>query len=108
MGEGTFLVFDRAQLERRTLRSPALEVEILALFVAEAERLLRQVESADDPQIRGDRLRAMIALARHTGAMRLAHVARTLEMEILPTEPDLRPLREALAETIAYINGTGV
>jgi hypothetical protein len=108
MGEGTSPVFDRAQLERRTLGSPALEVEILALFVAEAERLLRQVENADDPQIRGDRLRAMITLARHTGAMRLAHAARALETEILPTEPDLQPLREALAEAIADINGRRV
>ena len=101
-------LFDRAQLDHRSLGDPALEVEILALFVAEAERLLRQIGEAEDPQVRGDRLRAMIALARNTGAVRLASTARALERQIATVEPDLQPLRDAVAETIAYVHGPSV
>ncbi len=106
MSEGGARVFVRAQLHRRTFGNPALEVEILALFAAEADRLLRQIENAPDPQIRGDRLRAMRALAGNTGAVRLAHVARSLETAG-PAEPDLRPLRDAVDEVIAYLRQTG-
>ena len=95
-------VFDRAQLDRRTLGNAALELEILALFVTEAQRLLQQVERAADPRIRNDRLEAMIALARNTGAVRLAQVARALKTQV--TDPDLGLLREAVGETIAHIH----
>ncbi len=60
---------------------------MLALFVAEAERLMRQVEDAPDPQVQGDRLRALIALARNTGAALLAQEARMLEPRIGTTTP---------------------
>ncbi len=66
-------VFDAAQLNRATSGDASLQVEVLALFVAEAERLMRQVEDAADPQVRGDRLRALIGLARNIGAAKLAH-----------------------------------
>ena len=42
-------VFDPAHLDRRTLGDEALRVGILALFVAEVERLLAQVQAAPDP-----------------------------------------------------------
>ena len=52
-----------ARLRRRSARPPdegnaSLQVEVLALFVAEVERLMRQVEDAPDPQVRAERLRA--------------------------------------------------
>jgi HPt (histidine-containing phosphotransfer) domain-containing protein len=96
-------VLDGAQLRRQTMGDKALQVEVLALFVTEAERLMRQVEDAPDAQIRGDRIRALIALARNTGALRLAQVARSLETQIITEEPDLQPLRAAMTETIAYV-----
>ena len=101
-------VFDRAQLDRRTLGNAALELEILALFVTEAERLLRQVEAAADAGIRDDRLDAMIALARNTGAVQLAQAARALKTKIATADPDLRPLRDAVGETIAHVHRTGL
>lgn len=97
-------LLDAHQLNRKTMGDPALQVEVLSLFATEAERLMRQVEDAPDAQIRADRLRAMIALARNTGAARLAHVARDLEREIVTEELDLQPLRATLSETLAYVS----
>ena len=65
-------VFDAAQLNRAHEGSASLQVEVLSLFVAEVERLMRQVEDAPDPQLRGDRLRALIGVARNTGAALIA------------------------------------
>ena len=96
-------VIDTAQLDRRALGDESLRVEILALFATEVERLLRQVEDAPDAQIRGDRLRAMTALARNVGAVRLGHVARQLETEIAAEAIDFAPLRQATQETLAYL-----
>lgn len=100
-------LFDATQFNRRTHGSASLQVEVLALFVAEVERLMRQVEDAPDPQVRGDRLRALIGVARNTGAALLAHEARTLETEIAAENPDLSPLKRAVAETFAFIQRTG-
>ena len=96
-------VLDVLQLHSRAFGDESLKIEILALFVAEAERLLRQVETAPNRQVRGDRLRAMAALARNVGAARLAQAARLLESEIAGDEPDLEPLRQAVSETLAYL-----
>jgi hypothetical protein len=101
-------VLDAAQLGRTTRGDRSLQVEILALFVAEVERLMRQVEDAADPQLRGDRLRALIALSRNTGAAMLAQEARALEKQIAAESPNLAPLRQAVAETLAYVRRTGV
>ncbi len=65
-------ILDLAQLRRQSLGDPALEVEILALFSTELEGLLRQVEEAAGNHQRGERLRAIIAVARNTGAARLS------------------------------------
>jgi len=96
-------VFDSAQLARRTNGDPNMQVEVLALFAAEAERLLRQVEDAADAEVRGERLRALIALARTTGAAMLAEQARSLEAKVAVGEPDLTPLREAVERTLSYM-----
>ena len=63
-------VLDAGQLRRQTMGDAAMQVEVLALFVAEAERLMRQVEDAPDAEVRADRLHAMIGLARNVGAAR--------------------------------------
>ncbi|MGH6922928.1 MAG: hypothetical protein ACRED5_04075 [Propylenella sp.] len=101
-------VLDAAQLGRTTRGDRSLQVEILALFVAEVERLMRQVEDAADPQLRGDRLRALIALSRNTGAAMLAQEARALETQIAAESPNLAPLRQAVAETLAYVRRAGI
>ena len=101
-------LFDAAQLHRRTMGDGALQVEVLSLFVTEVERLMRQVEDAQDPHVRGDRLHAIIGLARNTGAVRLAQAARQLETEIAVENPDLAPLRAALSETLAYVHQAGI
>ena len=101
-------LIDPAALARKTLGDPAMQVEILALFVTELNRLMRQVEEAPDPQVRGDRLRAVTALARNTGAARLAQASRSLETAIAADAPDLGPLRAAVAETVAYVERGGI
>lgn len=108
MSTKTIPVFDAAQLNRATSGDTTLQVEVLALFVAEVERLMRQVEDAPDPQLRGDRLRALIGLARNTGASMLASEARALETQIGADTPDLAPLRRAVDDTIAYVREVGI
>jgi HPt (histidine-containing phosphotransfer) domain-containing protein len=100
-------LFDAAQLHRRTQGNASLQGELLALFVTEVERLMRQVEDAPDPQLRGDRLRALIGVARNIGAARVAHEARALETQIASESPDAAPLRAAVDETLAFIGRTG-
>ena len=107
MATGALPVLDSAQLRRKTMGDPSLQVEVLALFVTELERLMRQVEEAADAQVRGDRLRAIIALARNIGAMRLAQASRTLETQIATEAPDMTPLRAAVAEAISYVQRAG-
>ena len=101
-------VFDASQLNRQTMGNPRLQVEVLSLFVAEAERLMRQVEDAPDPQVRGDRLRALIALARNIGAMRLAEEARGVETQIGGEAPNLEGLRAAIGETLTFVQRAGI
>lgn len=101
-------VFDAARLNRATNGDAALQVEVLALFTAEVERLMRQVEDAPDPQTRNDRLRALMSAARNTGATMLAQEARALETQIAEEAPDLEPLRQAVAQTVAYVRQAGI
>jgi hypothetical protein len=108
MSTNAIPVFDPTKLQRQTMGDPAHQIEVLALFVAETERLMRQVEDADDPQLRGDRLRALIALARNIGAARLAHEARAVETHIGDGSPDFAPLRAAVSDTLAFVRRTGV
>src|SRR6185369_9240535 len=92
-------LFDTAQLNRHTKGNARLQVEVLSLFVGEVERLIRQVEDAPDPQVRGDRLRAVIGVARNIGATRIAQAARGLETQIADDAPDLLSLKAAISET---------
>lgn len=100
-------LIDPVQLNRQTHGNASLQVEVLSLFVNEVERLMRQVEDAQDPQMRAERLRALAGVARNTGAMRVADAARAAEMHITDGAPELTPLRDALAETLALIKRSG-
>jgi HPt (histidine-containing phosphotransfer) domain-containing protein len=99
-------VFDAAHLDRQTMGDEALRVEILALFVAEAERLLAQVESAPDQLVRASRMHAMQGLARNVGAKRLAALCRKLENSGEPD--DLERLRAAVREAIEQVHAGAV
>lgn len=81
-----------------------LRVEILALFVSEAERLLIQAERSEDAVTLGDRLHAIKGLARNVGALRLRHVATGLETDCRAGPADLAPLRHAVMEAIEYLH----
>ena len=98
-------ILDAAQLQRRTLGDPALEIEILALFSAELARLMRQLDEADTNHKRGERVRAIVALARSTGATRLLHDARLVEAHLAAGDADLQTLRQTAAETLAHVGG---
>jgi HPt (histidine-containing phosphotransfer) domain-containing protein len=101
-------VIDAAQLHRHTGGNANLQVEVLALFVTEVERLMRQVEDAPSPQVRAERLKALTGVARNVGAALLAQEARALETQIASENPDLMPLRNAVAATLAYVRRTGI
>jgi len=101
-------LIDPVQLNRRTHNNASLQVEVLALFVNEAERLMRQIEDALDPQTRGERLRGLVGLARNTGAARVAQEARAVEVQIGDETPDLTPLRIAVADTLAFIRRSDI
>jgi hypothetical protein len=100
-------MIDAAKLQRRTMGDVSLQVEVLSLFVAEAERLMRQIEDAPTAELRTDRIQAMISVARNVGAERVTQAARVCEKQISPDEQSLEPLRTALAETLAYVRQTG-
>lgn len=101
-------VFDPEKLRRHTKGDAAMQVEVLSLFVAEAERLMRQVEEAEDSQMRAQRLQGLVALARNIGAMRLVQQARMAEAHVGDGAPDLESLRAALADTLAYVHRAGI
>jgi hypothetical protein len=99
-------VIDLARLERQTHGDGVMQVEVLALFIAEIERLMKQIEEAATPEIRGDRLQAVASVARNVGARRLASAAQAVQVEIASEAPSLEPLRLAIAETLAYLRQT--
>jgi len=103
----TIPLFDPAQLNRHARGDARLEVEALSLFAAEAERLMDQVEDAPDSQVRTDRVRALIGVARNIGAARIAQEARALEAQIVSERPDLSALKRAIAETVAFVRRSG-
>ena len=103
MAVDTTPIFDSGKLHRQTMGDRSLQVEVLSLFVAEVERLMQQVDEAKDPAMRGDRLRGLIAVARNTGAVRLAQEARAIETKIATETPDLEPLRAAVGEAVAFV-----
>lgn len=107
MQTATVPVIDAAKLQRHTMGDAALQVEVLSLFAAESERLLRQVEEAPSAEIRAERLQAIAGVARNIGALRLAQAAKLVESQISSDQPDLEPLRTALSETLAYIRRAG-
>ncbi len=96
-------VFDDAHLDRRVMGDEGLRVEILALFAAEAERLLIQAETVEDAATLGGRLHAIARLAGNVGALRLKHVATGLETDCQAASVDLAPLRHAVMEAIDYL-----
>ena len=106
MSTSTTPVLDPVPLQRQTMGDPAHRLELLALFVVEAERLMRQIEEAADKKLMLERLQALAGSARNIGAVRLAQTARLLESHVGDEEPDLEPLRTAVAETLAYIRRT--
>lgn len=108
MATGTIPLLDPAPLERRSMGDRSVRIEVLTLFIAEAERLMNQVEEAGDPQIRAERLRALAVAARNVGATRLVQSARVTETQIGDAEPDLGPLRATYAETLAFVRQAGV
>jgi hypothetical protein len=69
---------------------------------------MNQVEEAENPQIRAERLRALTGSARSVGAARLAQAARLAETHISDEAPDLGPLRAAYSETLAYVRQSGI
>ena len=103
MTTSTTPVLDPMPLDRQTMGDPAHRLELLALFVVEAERLMRQIEEARDRQVMAERLQALAGSARNIGAVRLAQTARLLESHIGDEEPDLEPLRTTVAETLAFV-----
>jgi HPt (histidine-containing phosphotransfer) domain-containing protein len=109
MATSTIPLLDPAPLQRQTMGDTALRVEVLALFVAEVERLMRQLEDAPSPQVRTERLHAIAGVARNVGATRLAQTARMLAGHVGEEEAaDLTPVRAAAAETLAFVRASGV
>lgn len=93
-------ILDERQLKRQTMNDPDLEVEILSLFIAEAERLLRQMEETESTAKRIERFHAIKGLARNVGALKLAKIADSLEDG---SSDDIREIRLAVENVIAYI-----
>ncbi len=100
-------ILDLSRLERQSMGDPRMEVELLALFMLEVERLIGQVTDATDPHQRGERLDAIAAVARNIGAARLAVAARRAETQPLSGEPELNEVTKAAAETLDFLRSSG-
>ncbi|MYZ50264.1 Hpt domain-containing protein, partial [Rhizobiales bacterium L72] len=69
-------MLDAVHLERQTLADPALKREVLGLFVAALEDLVRDAGAPGaSPSERDRHLHAILGLARNVGAFRLAAAA---------------------------------
>lgn len=97
---GNLPILDEQHLKRQTMDNPELETEILALFVTEAERLLRQIEESEDVRTRFERIHAIRGLARNIGAQKLAMIALNAEKA---DALDLKEIRAAVDEVITHI-----
>ncbi len=104
----TVPVFDAVQLNRYTNGDSNMQVEVLALFVAEVERLMQQIDAALDAEMRAQRMSALAGLARTTGATLLAQRARAAAADIGKEDFDMAPLEDAVAQTLAYVRRTGI
>ena len=93
-------ILDEQHLKRQTMDNPDLETEILALFVTEAERLVRQIEESESVRTRLERIHAIRGLARNIGAQKLAMIAQNAEKG---DEFDVREIRTAVENVITYI-----
>lgn len=93
-------ILDEHHLKRQTMNDPDLEVEILSLFITEAERLMRQIEATDNPAKRVERFHALKGLARNVGAQKLAAIAASLEEG---DSADIQVIRSAVENVVAYI-----
>ncbi|MDQ0326790.1 HPt (histidine-containing phosphotransfer) domain-containing protein [Rhodopseudomonas julia] len=99
-------IFNEAHLDRQTMHNEALKVEILALFVTEADRLLNQIKEAKTSSARGERVHALKGLARNVGAERLALAASLTEERLKAQGCDLAPLEAAVQEVVRYLART--
>jgi len=104
-GQESAAILNEAHLARQTMGDTELQREVLALFIAEAERLLRQVHEAKEPAMRVGRVHALKGLARNVGAERLARAAAATESEAAKEKGDLAPLGAAVQEVIAHLLG---
>lgn len=107
-GSDTRPILDTAHLQRRTMGDEGLRIELLSLFSVEAERLMRQIEEAEQPRIRGDRIVAMQELARDIGARRLEAVAAELARTAPDAAVDTFRLRQSLAEVLDHTRRTAL
>ncbi|WP_026379630.1 Hpt domain-containing protein [Afifella pfennigii] len=98
-------ILNEAHLARQTMGDGELQREILALFIDEAERLLRQAREASGPQIRAERVHALKGLARNVGAERLADAAAAAEARALEGDEELSELAACVAEVVAHLSG---
>lgn len=94
-------ILDEQHLKRQTMDDPDLETEILALFITEAERLVRQIEETRNVQTRLERIHAISGLARNIGARKLAMIASNAQYGDVS---DITEIRAAVENVIEYIN----
>ncbi len=87
-------------LKRQSMNDPDLEVEILSLFINEAERLIRQIGETESAAKRLERFHAIRGLASNIGAEKLAKIAATRQNG---DDDDVNEIRTAVDNVIAYI-----
>ena len=96
-------ILNESWLKRQSMNDPDLEVEILSLFINEAERLIRQIEETDSTAKRLERFHAIRGLASNIGAEKLAKIAATRQNG---DGDDVKEIKTAVNNVIAYITTT--
>lgn len=91
---------DLTHLAKQTLGDPALESEILALFVRQSRTLADRIALETNARKRRDMLHTLKGSARAVGAWQVARMAECLELLLSTAECDPRGAVHGLAASV--------
>src|SRR5256885_11911640 len=94
---------DLAHLRAQTGGDPALEREVLMLFLAKSAADLERIVRAASPRQRAEAAHALVGSARAVGALEVARQAEAVEREAEAPLRDLAALEEAMRMAEGFI-----
>ncbi len=103
INEGPGDVLDLDHLSRQTLGNPALEREVLGLFLDHADRQVDLIRGAADIKARREAAHALLGTARAIGAAEISSLAGDIERREDRADAAIDALARAVAATSSFI-----